>query len=260
MHTPVHLILSPHLDDAVLSCGGIIHHLTAGKGEAVLMFTIMAGDPPAVLPDTPIVRELHERWQVGVNPYLARRREDLTAALALGATAVHVTLPEAIYRTAGDVALYPTEESIFGPLHPHDGAFTTLDSLPLPYEDALVSLYLPLGAGHHVDHQLIRAWGLELARRNPELPVYFYGDYPYAADRVALQTALNELAPLVNGLEAADKPLDETDFKAKAAGIACYQSQLNTFWESIDHMRAEVRRDMLGGDGQLAEPRWRLLR
>jgi LmbE family N-acetylglucosaminyl deacetylase len=260
MCRPVHLFLSPHLDDAVLSCGGIIHHLTAGKGQAVIMFTIMAGDPPAALPDTPIVHELHDRWHVGVNPYLARRREDLIAAHTLGATAIQVALPEAIYRTTRDVALYPTEESIFGPVHPHDKAAATLDSLPLPYEDRLASLYLPLGAGHHVDHQLVRAWGLALARRYPDLPVYFYGDYPYAADRTALQAALDELAPLVTALEATAKPLAEADFEAKAAGIARYQSQLNTFWESLDHMRAEVRRDMLAENGQLVEPCWRLVR
>jgi len=39
-----HIYLSSHLDDAVLSCGGTIHRLSAG-GEAVQVMTLLAGNP-----------------------------------------------------------------------------------------------------------------------------------------------------------------------------------------------------------------------
>jgi len=57
----MHLFLSPHLDDAVYSCGGTIHQLTS-QGTPVQILTFMAGDPPTPLPDTPITRDLHRRW------------------------------------------------------------------------------------------------------------------------------------------------------------------------------------------------------
>ena len=38
-----HVYLSPHLDDAVLSCGGAIHRAGAA-GEAVLVITVFAAE------------------------------------------------------------------------------------------------------------------------------------------------------------------------------------------------------------------------
>ncbi len=68
----MHLFLSPHPDDAVLSCGGLIHQLTQ-KGEPVTILTVMAGDPPDPLPDTPLVRELHQRRSSRQNPCTSTR-------------------------------------------------------------------------------------------------------------------------------------------------------------------------------------------
>jgi len=56
------VFLSPHLDDAVLSCGGFIFELIQ-KGERVEICTICAGDPP---PGelSPLAEMLHQRWGV----------------------------------------------------------------------------------------------------------------------------------------------------------------------------------------------------
>ena len=40
-----HVYLSPHLDDAVLSCGGLIHRQVVA-GQRPLVVTIFAGTPP----------------------------------------------------------------------------------------------------------------------------------------------------------------------------------------------------------------------
>ncbi|MFQ5421191.1 MAG: PIG-L family deacetylase, partial [Anaerolineae bacterium] len=65
------IYLSPHLDDAALSCGGQIFTRTSA-GESVLVVTVMAGDAPPGL-SSPIVEELHGRWQLPEGT-VARRR------------------------------------------------------------------------------------------------------------------------------------------------------------------------------------------
>ena len=45
----VHLFISPHLDDVVLSCGGYIHRLTT-SGEKVVIVTVITADVPAGRP------------------------------------------------------------------------------------------------------------------------------------------------------------------------------------------------------------------
>ncbi|HOU40916.1 MAG TPA: PIG-L family deacetylase [Promineifilum sp.] len=55
-----HLYLSPHFDDAILSCGGQIARHTAA-GQSVLVVTITGGDPPDN-PPSDTVAMLHRRW------------------------------------------------------------------------------------------------------------------------------------------------------------------------------------------------------
>src|SRR3972149_1310758 len=98
--------LSPHLDDAVFSCGGLIARQSSG-GDDVQVVTIFAGDPPVgELP--PFAYELHRRWGGEGSPMGLRRAEDHVACGRLGASVVHLPIPDAIYRrSAQGEALYP---------------------------------------------------------------------------------------------------------------------------------------------------------
>lgn len=258
-----HLFLSPHLDDAILSCGGTIHSLVAA-GERVAIYTIMAGRPPRPLPQSPILADLHARWAAGGDPVDARRLEDIRAARRLGALARHATIPDCVYRVtytpAGEpVALYPSEESLWAAIHPADTAPLLLDATPLLYPQT-DALHIPLGAGGHVDHRLVRDWGRRLARANPRLDVFYYEEYPYSVTGGAVEAALAaflpppELAPIL-------RPLDEGALAAKIAAIACYESQISTFWRDAAEMACAVRRDALAvGGGIPAEREWQARR
>src|SRR5574339_421507 len=126
----MHLFLSPHLDDAVLSCGGLIDQLVK-RGERVLVRTFMAGDPPDPLPDTPVIRDLHARWAVGDNPVIARRREDREAVERLGAEAEYMDMRDCPYRLGKDgKALYPTNDDLFLDIHPDDPALQVQIDVP----------------------------------------------------------------------------------------------------------------------------------
>ncbi len=98
------IYFSPHLDDVVLSCGGLIWQQTQA-GDNVEVWTICAGDLPAG-PYTAFVEELHARWETSENAVLIRRREDRMACSRLGATWRHLPIPDSVYRRSSMLQSY----------------------------------------------------------------------------------------------------------------------------------------------------------
>ncbi|MBA4379671.1 MAG: PIG-L family deacetylase, partial [Anaerolinea sp.] len=54
------IYISPHLDDAVLSCGGLIWE-QSHAGTQVEIWTVCTGDPPEG-PLSPFAEVLHAEW------------------------------------------------------------------------------------------------------------------------------------------------------------------------------------------------------
>lgn len=244
----MHLFLSPHYDDAIYSCGGLIHQLVR-RGERAHILTIMAAAPTDDVPDTPVVRDNHTRWDAGENPMVARRAEDAAAAAIVGATVQYHTVLDCIYRTHEGVALYPDEASLWGMPHPHDPAFSALDQLSASITDATV-IYAPLAVGNHVDHQIVRDWAHGLAETHR---VKFYTDFPYLRDRGAIESALRAFG---QPLQAERILLSEDDMRAKIAGMATYKSQIQSFWDDAAAIEDDVRAIYTGADGAYAEQLW----
>lgn len=238
-----HIYLSPHLDDAVLSCGGMIA-AQAHAGDSVAVVTVFAAGPQPGQPLSAFAQALHDRWQASAppgdfsDPAAVRRAEDLRALAALGegVQAVHYALPDCIYRRAAGTGepLYASEEAIFGPVHPADPALVDLNASTPPPAGA--NVYVPLAIGLHVDHLLVylvaQGWDVPRGR------VRFYEDYPYvaqqekpAADLLAARGAWN--AQIVALLEDA--------LSAKVRAAAAYESQISTFWRSRDAMEEALR-------------------
>ena len=243
-----HVFLSPHLDDASLSCGGAIHQLTQ-KGERVVILTVTAGDPPDELPESPILADLYTRWESGKSPMNNRRLEDVASARLLGAVAEHESFLDCIYRQHEGTLLYPSEESLFDRVNENDPLIELLDKEATIFNKRFMdiqALYIPLGVGHHVDHQLVRDWGLKIYKHNPELCVKFYEEYPYTRDASAIQRAQAYLQKTIK-VEAESITLSRFDIMAKIKAIACYKSQISTFWDNLEAMEAEIR-DMFRSD------------
>lgn len=229
----MHLFLSPHYDDAIYSCGGLIHQL-AQQGESVLIFTIMAGEPLLPLPETPVIADNHTRWQAGQSPVMIRREEDQSAAEVVGAETLYNDLPDCIYRTHEGVALYPDEASLWGPVHADDPAVAMLEILGLVYGSA-ETIYAPLAVGNHVDHQIVHNWAQMLEK---DYPVKYYTDYPYLRDPDAVEAALQRFSP---SLRAEPITLGEADMQAKIRAMTCYTTQIQSFWPDAAALDAEVR-------------------
>lgn len=153
-------VLSPHLDDAVLSVSGALR--SAPDAVVVTCFAGVPepGTPPSEWDQRCGVRDVHAQL-------LARRAEDVAALRALGAgRPVHLDLLDAPYRQealaeVGRRLLLELEELV-----PEQGR-----------------LLAPLGIGGHTDHVLVRAVAVELAAARPRLRLELFADQPYAAER-----------------------------------------------------------------------------
>jgi LmbE family N-acetylglucosaminyl deacetylase len=262
----VNIYLSPHLDDAVYSCGGLLYR-QAQAGARTVVVTLCTGNPPAG-PLSPYAQSLHERWaaEAGTAAPRApaeitawRRSEDLDALAEIGAEAVHLDVPDCIYRVnpATNWPIYTSEAALFGSLHPSEQALVRRVAAKLA---TLLRgfgrhhLHVPLGIGQHVDHQLAR----RAAEASGGIFAY-YEDFPYAAREG--EHWPNLLSPLLEGrpLTPELNKLAEPELEAWARAAACYASQLSSFWPDPPALAAAVRSfAQQTGDGAAAIRLWRV--
>lgn len=250
--TKTHIYISPHLDDAVFSCGGRIWQQKQ-SGATVLVVTVFGGVPASDVPLSPFAQSLHQRWGNPTNAARQRQEEDRAALAVLGAEPIHWPYLDCIYRRLpnGDFA-YANEEALWGEIHPSESDLlqelvARLTQLLCVNPEGL--LYGPLGVGHHVDHLLVRR-ALTLSG----LTVRWYEDFPYAEKPSALRNAFDT--------ELQWQPevvlLSEEALAAKIAAIACYHSQMSTFWSNLAEMAERVRHFATEvGGGHPAERYWR---
>ncbi len=185
--SPSHIYISPHLDDAVCSCGGLIYRQTHGgeRVQVVTLFTAGIENPDAL---SPTLRTLHRLWGfLESDPYPARRAEDIAALEILGADYRHIGWPGALYRRSRSGRFLYTGLSYFGSPPYEDLRLLVnirrlLQDLRQQHPDAV--FHIPLGVGGHVDHRLVRR-----AARDLPGPVHFYEEIPYVL--------LGKVAPLV---------------------------------------------------------------
>lgn len=212
-----HIIFSPHLDDAVLCCGGLIAKYV-DAGHTVTMHTLFCGY--AHPPFSPIATALHEKWGNPPDMVRLRRAEDLAAGAKLGAKVTHSDWQEPIYRV--DEQGQWLYGDIFGQRHPNDNhlvqeLFDHLSNL----EDINDSqLYFPLGIGHHVDHIITFEAGLALLKQGH--PVTFYEDFPYTIQKnnyAQRRAELPDFQPTII-------PLTEAEITAKIESFLYYRSQI----------------------------------
>jgi LmbE family N-acetylglucosaminyl deacetylase len=236
-----HLYLSPHLDDAVMSCGGIIHQ-QATREEKVQVITVFAGEYEGDDP-SPFALVQHGYWGDPPHPMPLRRAEDTAALALLGADARHLDYLDAVYRAASDGTwLYDKEEALWKRVSAADplvgdgaGALADqLESLLAAQDQTLI--YAPLGVGHHVDHQIVHAAARMLMARGYRLA--FYEDYPYAQTPGATVQAV-----AVAGAEEWQVDivaLSPGDLAAKVSALSYYRSQMYVLFGGIEKMPNRV--------------------
>lgn len=228
---PNAVYLSPHLDDAIYSCGGLIARQVE-QGHSVTVLTVCAGDPPPG-PLSPFAQELHARWRGAEAAMDLRRQEDLEACARVGAAALHMGVADAVYRRAADgEPLYPSEQAIFGPMAEEDDALIGLLAEAIEeVSPAGAQLYSPIGIGGHVDHHLTRAAAGLLER-----PLWFYHDFPYAARGFDPPSDF----PPGDGI-ATVLPLEDSEVEDWVQAAWRYETQRSTFWQDLPALRSELK-------------------
>lgn len=224
-----HIYLSPHLDDAALSCGGAIIGQRQ-RGERVLVVTICTAAPAAEGPFNTLAEEFHRYW--GLQPdqvVAARLREDKAAMEQLGVDFLWAGFLDAIYRNP---TAYTTRESLFGTPAPDDPLLPELTQFiaRLRQTSPNAQVYAPLSVGFHVDHQITQAATLAGGS------AHFYEDVPYAVQDGAVEARLDRLGYSVTPQLV---PIGDT-LSAKIAAIAAYASQLAELFRA-DPMEHVIR-------------------
>ncbi len=215
------VVVSPHLDDGVFSCGDL---LVAHPGSMVV--TVMAGKPPTPSPAAcqgSIDSSCHGKWsneQTGFAEWDTasgfpsgddvvgrRREEDRSALQILGATPIWLDLCDSQYQHS------PTIEEIAAIL---EETFERLQPS---------AVFFPFGL-FHSDHVLTHKACLELVWRHRAWDWFAYEDAIYRAfsdDLVNQRRAWLETLG-ITAAPAGDSGYPASDAKRRA--VNCYQSQL----------------------------------
>jgi LmbE family N-acetylglucosaminyl deacetylase len=194
------LVISPHMDDAVLSCGQLIK---SRRGTTIL--TILAGFPPGE----------HAGWSgrttglpVARDANLKRREEDELASRALGSRTAWVDIPAQEYGP-------PTSQS-----EVKQGIEEAIATAVATTENR--SVFVPLGITHP-DHIAVGDAALHVLHAS-KVELYVYMDMPYGQARpgevrrrlrhIGRTFELDRLRPFVGDLES------------KAEAVNAYSSQV----------------------------------
>lgn len=139
--------VSPHLDDAVFSAGATLSALADSGWEVVVLtcFTASVPDPPPFALST----QLDKGLDASVDYLALRRDEDAAACAVLGATPVHLPLPEAPHRG------YTSAPDLFAGVHDDDGVRGPLADALAPHLDGADLVLAPQGIGDHADHRVV---------------------------------------------------------------------------------------------------------
>lgn len=186
--------VSPHLDDAILSCGSLMLHLKGQVKMSVLTAFTESGDYPETLSARMFLRQCgvldaHELFS-------KRRGEDKKVLKLLNTSWEHLGFPDALWRKkeAGQIIrafgrflpellhVYPTYR-----FHITTGRISSADQLLINQIERSImrsidlsdetTLFFPLGLGKHVDHAIMYLIGQRFSKSFRR--VIFYADFPY---------------------------------------------------------------------------------
>ncbi len=234
--------LSPHLDDAAYSCGGLIWEQVQA-GHQVSIWTICAGPIPSQ-GLTPFAQELHARWKTGPEAVMTRQEEDRHASLRLGVESHYLDIPDCIYRyrhlPAGDQALIAAEPDLTA-AEPEEDLISSLAEMLSQNLSIGTTIACPVALGSHIDHRLTRS-----AAESSGLALCYYPDYPYV-----LRSPL-ELAQVEDGAwKRLPASISSGGLAAWQDAVTAYLSQISTFWTSCAEARLSIRNYWAGGGGRL---------
>jgi LmbE family N-acetylglucosaminyl deacetylase len=194
------LVVSPHLDDAVLGCGELL-----ALHPGAVAVTVCAGVPDEA--------ERVSEWDAscgfasGREAALARRREDRAALAELDASPCWLPYPDLQYQRNRDVA----------------GVSRRLAGALRRFAARIVAL--PLGLSHH-DHRLASDAALALHGKIPGISWLLYEEALYRRYTEHAEERRAQLRSAGFSLEPLEAPRSAQAGQRKAAAVQRYASQV----------------------------------
>ena len=227
------VFLSPHLDDAVLSCAALMRVMATRAPVSVVTAFSEAAPPPHTRAARAFLRQCGATGAASL--FAERQREDVEALDDLGIRHVHLGHPDALFRRRSDPSgllrragrvlpeldhRYPTFRFDIALGRVAHGDRRLLDEITTQVEElsADATVFAPVGVGRHVDHLLARTVGKRLGAT-------LYADFPYTVrDPGAADAAVRGLRQWAWTDGLADKP----------AVIAGYRTQVDALFPGGD--------------------------
>jgi len=244
------IIFSPHFDDALISCGGLINNKLR-KLESLNIVTIFSGKPDYKNISNFAATIANDAWVE------RRAQENRRVLKSLNIEIKNLDFLDAIFRRNDkNENICISWSDVFSGNRKKINKETKLiveikKKINKIVDATSGEVYFPLSLGSHIDHVLINIIGQELSLSHKNLAVYFYEDLPYADQvsatdkvfsdyRVAKVEKINiskKLAGIVKykcGLEVGDDARSKMHrIKKYAASISLGRNYQERFWKYI---------------------------
>lgn len=203
------VVLSPHFDDAVLSC---FDHLTLWKDTyKIAIFTIFSSFSGEKIPQFSenLLRNLH----FSQSEFEAQRKnEDRNALKLLGLQQYFFDFVDGGFRSIKNIPVYAEPGQLFsGTPSKYDEVISEkLESIFKLFSSNIEKVIIPSGVGNHADHKIVRAAAEKVI---PKHALFYYLDYPYALQKNSFFIRFKKRTTIHMSEE-------------KRRALACYSSQI----------------------------------
>ncbi len=219
---PIAIILSPHLDDAVLPLGGFL----AKREYQTIVTTFLTQTPQDKISSTTEYWNRISGFATGTNVYKMRLLEDGQGLGRFGITIKYYKYPDAKYGNDAQSNIIKNEI---------EGNITDLIS---EYKNKPIYIYGPATFGPiitHPGHELIHQALIDIYRKyagDNNVKFFMYEDFPYIDEFIqAHMGSLIEYITNTNGLRLVEQPinLSPKEVLEKVSAIEDYKSQVIAF-------------------------------
>lgn len=220
------LFISTHFDDAIFSCGQIINKFTE-SGVICDVLTVFGKEYLGCKND--FINRIHRGWGFNDNDNVVFKRkiEDKEAVKSVGANQIVLSFLDCIYRKNNGQFIIKEKRDLFVA---KTNEITLIDEIEstikkVIFKNGYSEVYLPLGVGTHIDHQVVSKLKLD----NTNINVFYYADFPYSLYNY------EEFAKKTKNMIKTSYKVSSLDYDRYLASMKKYNSQYSKNWTLDEH-------------------------